>query len=148
MECVITRSCVCEASRSDSTGMRGRNVIRHILLPRNSIQSDSTDRPCWSILFNLNTKKANPRSPSLIRSFLQATKGDLVQTRTRLKNCLLFRQSWNLYSPRSVADQVSPESPCGKEFLYGYSKRGEPVLYFYPNRSDTEVGERQMRHTV
>jgi hypothetical protein len=22
------------------------------------------------------------------------------------------------------------------------------VLYFYPNRSDTEVGERQMRHTV
>lgn len=33
---------------------------------------------------------------------------------------------------------------------YSTGKGGipQPVLYFYPNRSDTEVTERQMKHTV
>jgi hypothetical protein len=72
----------------------------------------------------------------------------VAQTRTRLIKCLEFRNSWSLFDVPQMASYVSPESPCGKEFLLGYDAKNRPVLYFFPNRSNTEVSERQMRHTV
>lgn len=80
--------------------------------------------------------------------FLAATKQDHTQALARVEKCLAFRRAWNLYDVPQAEEDSRAESFCGKEFLLGYGKGGLPVLYFYPNRSDTEVSERQMRHTV
>ncbi|KAJ9108711.1 hypothetical protein QFC21_000031 [Naganishia friedmannii] len=83
--------------------------------------------------------------------FLTATKNDLSSTKTRLDKCLVWRRSLNLSSNASIASlaaEVAPEAVCGKEFVLGYSKKGQPVLHFLPNRSDTKESERQLRHVV
>lgn len=80
--------------------------------------------------------------------FLIATRNDLASTRTRLDKCLQWRRSMRVDEIEETADIVAPEAVCGKEFVVGYSKRGQPVLHFLPNRSDTRESERQLRHVV
>lgn len=80
--------------------------------------------------------------------FLIATRNDLAATRTRLDKCLLWRRQMRVDEIEETADVVAPEAVCGKEFVLGYSRRGQPVLHFLPNRSDTKESERQLRHVV
>jgi len=80
--------------------------------------------------------------------FLTATKNDLQATLARLDKCLLWRRQLSVDSITSTATHVAPEAVCGKEFVLGYSTKGQPVLHFLPNRSDTKESERQLRHVV
>lgn len=80
--------------------------------------------------------------------FLIATRNDLPSTRTRLDKCLQWRRSMRIDEIHETADVVAPEAVCGKEFVVGYSTKGQPVLHFCPNRSDTRESERQLRHVV
>ncbi|GHJ89945.1 hypothetical protein NliqN6_6347 [Naganishia liquefaciens] len=80
--------------------------------------------------------------------FLIATRNDLASTRTRLDKCLTWRRSMRIDEIHETAEVVAPEAVCGKEFVIGYSSKGQPVLHFCPNRSDTKESERQLRHVV
>ncbi|KAJ9127736.1 hypothetical protein QFC24_000019 [Naganishia onofrii] len=80
--------------------------------------------------------------------FLTATKNDLPATLSRLDKCLAWRRTLEVDRVRESAAHVAPEAVCGKEFVLGFSKRGQPVLHFLPNRSDTKESERQLKHVV
>ena len=84
---------------------------------------------------------------TLIR-FLTGTKNDLSHTKARLDKCLNWRRSLGVDQISETAAEVAPEGVCGKEFVLGYSTKGQPVLHFLPNKSDTEESQRQLKHVV
>lgn len=84
---------------------------------------------------------------TLIR-FLTGTKNDLAHTKARLDKCLAWRRSLGVDQISETAAEVAPEGVCGKEFVLGYSTKGQPVLHFLPNKSDTQESQRQLKHVV
>ncbi|KAJ9096223.1 hypothetical protein QFC20_006467 [Naganishia adeliensis] len=84
---------------------------------------------------------------TLIR-FLTGTKNDLSHTKARLDKCLTWRRSLGVDQISETAAEVAPEGVCGKEFVLGYSTKGQPVLHFLPNKSDTQESQRQLKHVV
>ncbi|WWC58486.1 uncharacterized protein I303_101029 [Kwoniella dejecticola CBS 10117] len=71
---------------------------------------------------------------TLVR-FLVGTKDDLPATITRLENCLIWRRTEDVENVERMADACAPESKTGKNIALGFSTKGQPILYFFPNRS-------------
>ncbi|WWC66494.1 uncharacterized protein I206_100396 [Kwoniella pini CBS 10737] len=71
---------------------------------------------------------------TLVR-FLVGTKDDLPATITRLENCLVWRRTEDVENVERMAAACAPESKTGKNIALGFSTKGQPILYFFPNRS-------------
>ncbi|KAJ3236228.1 hypothetical protein HDU81_011080 [Chytriomyces hyalinus] len=80
------------------------------------------------------------------RGYLQATHWNLETAAAKLKASLQWR---NEFKPSEIpAEEVEPEAVCGKGFVHGFSKDGQPVFYGCGRLDETKTWDRNLRFCV
>ncbi|TPX69863.1 hypothetical protein CcCBS67573_g06734 [Chytriomyces confervae] len=82
----------------------------------------------------------------IARRYLQATHWNLETATAKLKASLQWR---NEFKPSEIPpEEVEPEAVCGKGFVHGFSKDGQPVLYGCGRLDDLKTWDRNLRFCV
>ncbi|ORY52354.1 CRAL/TRIO domain-containing protein [Rhizoclosmatium globosum] len=85
-------------------------------------------------------------SESECNRYMRAAKWKPDDAKTRLQSTLQWRKE---YRPDLIsADEVEPEAVTGKQFLTGFDKVGQPLLFMVPGKENTKTYDRQIRFTV
>ncbi|KAI8832961.1 CRAL-TRIO domain-containing protein [Chytriomyces cf. hyalinus JEL632] len=85
----------------------------------------------------------------IARRYLQATHWTLETATTKLKASLQWR---NEFKPSEIPpEEVEPEAVCGKGFVHGFSKDGQPgqpLLYSIHRLDKTKTFDRYLRYCI
>ncbi|GFZ43646.1 hypothetical protein JCM24511_01366 [Saitozyma sp. JCM 24511] len=87
-------------------------------------------------------------SRETILRFLTGTKDDVQAAIKRLDDCIVWRRTARVEDIDFMFDDVEYESTTGKNLVLGFTPRGQPVIYFFPNRNTTPLDKRRAIHAV
>ncbi|KAJ3014476.1 UNVERIFIED_CONTAM: hypothetical protein HDU68_000253 [Siphonaria sp. JEL0065] len=81
-----------------------------------------------------------------IRRYLTATKWDLDAAIAKLQGTLVWRKE---YKPDQInANEVEIEAECGKGYMTGFDKAGQPVIYAVARLDVTKTWDRALRFAL